>query len=136
MSVTYEYYINEYYGDYFTSETEFNRYKRKAYHKIIYLIGHEISDEDYAEYTDSVNMAICATAEIIAKIDKATTNVETANGGSGIVKSMSSGGESISFDNASSLINSVLADKKAQNQLIYDTIKEYLTGTGLLFQGL
>ena len=54
----------------------------------------------------------------------------------GNVKSMSSGGQSISFGSNETLVDKVLNDKTAQNRLCYDTVCEYLSGTGLLYAGV
>lgn len=52
------------------------------------------------------------------------------------IKSMSSGGRSVSFGSNETLIDKVLGDKTAQNHLFYDTVCEYLAGTGLLYAGV
>ena len=64
----------------------------------------------------------------------ATEYANDENGGN--VKSMSSGGRSISFGTNETLIDKVLGDRVAQNRLCYDTVCEYLSGTGLLYAGM
>ena len=70
----------------------------------------------------------------IYQIDYKTNHANDAKAGN--VKSMSSGSESISFGSNETLVDKVLNDKLAQNRLCYDTVCEYLSGTGLLYAGV
>lgn len=90
-----------------------------------------------AEYEDKVQKAVCALAEVLYQIDiamKATMVHEDGNGG--VIKSKSSGGESVSYDVSNNLIYVVLKDEAAQKKLKYNTVAKYLRGTGLLYAGV
>lgn len=75
-----------------------------------------------------------ALADLLYQIDYKTTHASDEKGGN--VKSMSSGGRSVNFGTNETLIDKVLGDKVAQNRLCYDTVCEYLSGTGLLYAGV
>lgn len=87
---------------------------------------------------EAIKRCECALVDIMAKIDKAETEAQ----GNSVVKSVSAGNESISYDTGSGLIGKVLSDKTAQAKLFTDTINEYLRGTkdkngvNLLFGGV
>lgn len=93
---------------------------------------------DVAYDAEAVKRCECALVDILAKIEKAEAEAE----GNKMVKSVSAGNESISYDTGSGLIRNVLSDKSAQARLYADTINEYLRGTkdkngvNLLFGGI
>lgn len=96
-----------------------------------------------------VKKAVCKLAEILYDIDMAEKasresigfekSVDGQQHGK-LIKSISSGSESITYSEgntaSSSLVGAVLTDKKTQEQLFFDTIRDYLTGTGLLYAGI
>ena len=97
------------------------------------------TDEDDAE---AVKRCACKLIEIAAAIEQAEEMARNAQGyitredGSlqgKVVTSASAGNESISYSasggsSAATLIDKVLSDKAAQEQLYRDTIKDYLSG--------
>lgn len=87
---------------------------------------------------EAVKRCVCALVDIMEKIVKAETESQTNK----VVKSVSAGNESTTYDVNGGLIGAVLKDNTAQNKLYYDTINEYLQGTrdkngvNLLFGGI
>ena len=130
---TYEFYQNEYYGD-SIEESLFPKWESRATDRLDELTYGNITEDVLEEYSEKIQKATCALADLLYKIDYKTNHANDTNGGN--VKSMSSGGQSISFGSNETLIDKVLNDKVAQNRLCYDTVCEYLSGTGLLYAGV
>lgn len=147
--VDYEYY-KSLYGEKALSEADFNRLSWDAGRKLdIATTGVDNVkklkvafpvDEDDAE---AVKRCVCKLIEIASAIEQAEQNARSAQGyitredGSlqgRVVTSASAGNETLSFSafggssGASTLIDAVMTDKKAQDQLYSDTIKDYLSG--------
>ena len=129
---TYDFYQNKYYGD-SIEESLFPKWESRAEDKLNELTYGNITDSAMEEYGDKIQKATCALADLLYQIDFKTSHSSDEKGGN--VKSMSSGGRSISFGTNETLVDKVLGDKTAQNRLCYDTILEYLSGTGLLYAG-
>ena len=140
----YEYYKNKYYGN-VIAEADFPRLIDRASTKLdvftfnrlsvenseIFVdityathVGHELLDVRYA---DKVRKCVCAIADYLA--DGETTHKTIRENGGAIVASVSSGSESISFRDASSM------STEAENKAIYGIVKDYLANTGLLYAG-
>ena len=130
---TYEFYNDEYYGD-SIEESLFPKWESRATDRLDELTYGNITADALEEYSEKIQKATCALADLLYKIDFKTNHVNDTNGGN--VKSMSSGGQSISFGSNETLVDKVLNDKVAQNRLCYDTVCEYLSGTGLLYAGV
>ena len=130
---TYEFYQNEYYGD-SIEESLFPKWESRATDRLDELTYGNITADALEEYSEKIQKATCALADLLYKIDYKTNHANDTNGGN--VKSMSSGGQSISFGSNETLVDKVLNDKVAQNRLYYDTVREYLSGTGLLYAGI
>ena len=130
---TYEFYKDEYYGD-SIEESLFPKWESRATDRLDELTYGNITEDVLEEYSEKIQKATCALADLLYKIDYKTNHANDTNGGN--VKSMSSGGQSISFGSNETLIDKVLNDKVAQNRLCYDTVCEYLSGTGLLYAGV
>lgn len=130
---TYEFYQNEYYGD-SIEESLFPKWESRATDRLDELTYGNITADALEEYSEKIQKAVCALADLLYKIDFKTNHANDTNGGN--VKSMSSGGQSISFGSNETLVDKVLNDKVAQNRLCYDTVCEYLSGTGLLYAGI
>ena len=129
---TYEFYNETYYGD-TIEESAFPKWLSRATDKLMYLTYGNITEESLKEYDVKIQKAVCALADLLFQIDHKTSHANDESGGN--VKSMSSGGRSISFGTNETLVDKVLGDKVAQNRLCYDTICDYLAGTGLLYAG-
>ena len=126
---TFEFYKNSYYGD-SVEESLFPKWEDKASMKLDQLTYGNINDDTRTEFDERIQKATCALADLLYKTAHANDPQE------GNVKSMSSGGQSISFGTNETLVDKVLNDKVAQNRLCYDTVCEYLSGTGLLYAGV
>lgn len=134
MITNYEFYTSKYFGD-IIPDTVFNRFTSRAEDDLHELTFDRLKDVD--EYDEKVQKAVCELAEVLYQIDiamKATMVREDGNGG--VIKSKSSGGESVSYDVSNNLIYVVLKDEAAQKKLKYNTVAKYLRGTGLLYAGV
>lgn len=130
---TYEFYLNEYYGN-SIEESSFNRANAKASDKLNYLCGGRIDDISIETYSEQIQKATCALMDAMKSIDDAVSNANDPKLGN--VKSMSSGGQSISFGNNETVYTNAMGDAKAQTILLMDVIREYLYDTGLLYEGV
>lgn len=130
---TYEFYTGTYYGE-TIEESAFPKWLSRATDKLMILTYGNITEESLSEYNPQIQKAACALMDLMYQID-AATKTATAKDDTN-VKSKSSGGESITFGDSDTLVTKVLADKAAQNRLMYDTVAEYLSGTGLLYAGV
>lgn len=130
---TYDFYKEKYYGD-SIEESLFAKWNDRASEKLEQLTRGNINEDTLAEFDKKIQKATCALADLLYQIDFKTSHASDEKGGN--IKSMSSGGRSISFGTNETLIDKVLGDKVAQNRLCYDTVCEYLTGTGLLYAGV
>ncbi len=130
---TFEFYRDSYYGD-SIEESLFPKWEDRASAKLNQLTYHNINDDTREEFDEQIQKATCALADLLCQIDYKTSHANDEKGGN--VKSMSSGGRSISFGSNETLIDKVLSDRKAQSRLCYDTICDYLSGTGLLYAGV
>ena len=111
---TYEFYKDEYYGD-SIEESLFPKWESRATDRLDELTYGNITADALEEYSEKIQKATCALADLLYKIDYKTNHANDTNGGN--VKSMSSGGQSISFGSNETLIDKVLFDKVAQNRL-------------------
>ena len=130
---TFEFYESKYYGD-SIKESSFPKWEDRATMKLDQLTYGHIDDAAKEEFDEQIQKATCALADLLYQIDYKTTHASDEKGGN--VKSMSSGGRSVSFGTNETLVDKVLNDKAAQNRLCYDTVCEYLSGTGLLYAGV
>lgn len=130
---TFEFYRDSYYGD-SIGESLFPKWNDRASEKLEQLTYGNVNEDTLAEFDEKIQKATCALADLLYQIDFKTSHASDEKGGN--VKSMSSGGQSISFGSNETLIDKVLNDKVAQNRLCYDTVCEYLSGTGLLYAGV
>jgi len=94
----------------------------------------QIDDEAMETYATEISNATCALIDWLYNIDYATENATSADGGN--IKSMSSGGESITFGDNNTIYTSVLSDIDAQNVQIRKIVNKYLMDTGLLYAGV
>ena len=130
---TYDFYQNKYYGD-SIEESLFPKWESRASDKLNQLTYGHINEDTLKEFDEHIQKATCALADLLYQIDFKTNHASDEKGGN--VKSMSSGGRSISFGTNETLVDKVLNDKGAQNRLCYDTVCEYLSGTGVLYAGV
>lgn len=134
MITNYEFYTSKYFGD-IIPDNSFDKFASKAEDDLHVLTFDRL--KSVTECNEKVQKAVCELAEVLYQIDiamKATMVHEDGNGG--VIKSKSSGGESISYDVSNNLIYAVLKDEAAQKKLKYNTVAKYLRGTGLLYAGV
>ena len=129
---TYDFYKEKYYGD-SIEESLFPKLEDRAADKLDQLTYGNITEDAKAEYGERIQKATCALADLLYQIDFKTSHASDEKGGN--IKSMSSGGQSISFGSNETAVDKALGDKTAQNRLCYDAVCEYLSGTGLLYVG-
>ena len=129
----FEFYRDSYYGD-SIEESLFPKWEDRAADKLDQLTYGHIDDGAKSEFDVQIQKATCALADLLYQIDYKTVHANDPKNGN--VKSMSSGGQSISFGTNETLVDKVLNDKTAQNRLCYDAVCEYLSGTGLLYAGV
>jgi len=127
---TYDFYSKKYYGN-SIGESLFPKWNDRASTKLDQLTFGNINEDTVKEYDKQIQKATCALADLLYQIDYNANDEAGAN-----VKSMSSGGRSISFGSNETLVDKVIGDKAAQNRLCYDTACEYMAGTGLLYAGV
>lgn len=130
---TFEFYESKYYGD-SIEESLFPKWESRASDKLNQLTYGHINEDTLKEFDERIQKATCALADLLYQIDFKTNHASDEKGGN--VKSMSSGWRSISFGTNETLVDKVLNDKGAQNRLCYDTVCEYLSGTGVLYAGV
>lgn len=133
MAITnYDFYKNTYYGD-SVAESSFPKWESKAEQKLNYLCGGRIDDEVIAEFGEKLQYAVCEIMDILYRVDLMEKNPNDTNNAS--VKSMSSGGQSVSFNNNETEFDAAISSRKDQDRMILDRISEYLFDTGLLYKG-
>lgn len=153
MYADYEFYKNKYFGK-LISEDAFNRLSEMASDKLDYLSNYRVpryyesivvTTEREKVLDKLIKKATCKLAEMIYDIETVSEASrlevgyeQTPNGMRGkTIQSISAGGESITFatkTSANSVYAGVIGDSKAQNRLMYDAVREYLGGSGLLSQ--
>lgn len=135
---TYEFYESTYLGDSIAS-ADFAKWESRAQAKLDYLTENRITEEMFEDDSlgNKIKMAECAIAEILYNIDKATKASGVSDTGEGkIIKSRSSGSESISYDTGNDIYTKAAGDFGAINKMCINRIKEYLFDTGLLYRGV
>lgn len=118
MYADYAYYKDSFGGD-LTAE-EFNRYAHKAERFFNYVVMGKISD-----VTEPVKNAVCAAAEAVAEIRESVQNIPQG------IKSESTDGYSVTYKDYNA---EELAER--EKRAMYKAIKQELSDTGLLYQGV
>lgn len=130
---TYDFYKEKYYGD-SIEESLFPKWEDRAADKLDQMTDGHINDATKTEFDERIQKATCALADLLYQIDYKTAHANDPKNGN--IKSMSSGGQSISFGSNETAVDKALGDKAAQNRLCYDAVCEHLSGTGLLYAGV
>jgi hypothetical protein len=139
----YDFY-NSIYGEDAVPETDFNRLVWAAQKKVDSMTFGKLKfafpkNEDDVE---AVKRCLCAVIDLAARIEAAEKRIMQGQGytideSTGavhgkVVSSMTSGSESISYtakaESGSTVIDAVVSDKKAQENLYANTIRSYLNG--------
>lgn len=149
MFADYAFYKDKYYGN-VISEEDFPRLSERASDKLDYICMNRIS-ERFSEFDETllakVKKAVCRLAEVMKDIEDAekayrdSVGFETVNGAmrGKTISSISAGAESITYSNASaqtSMVAATLTDKKAQDSLMFEVVRDYIGSTGLMSQVL
>lgn len=141
--VDYEYFKNLYGADAIDEQT-FNRFLWKAEHIICDattgidgVCKLKCAFPENEEDVEAVQRCVCELIELSAKIEILNSNLTDGK----VVKSMSAGNESISYETGG-LVGGVVSSKKAQSKLFLETIETYLrntkdkNGVNLLYLGV
>lgn len=129
---TFEFYSDVFYGT-LIKQIDFPKYASKAEDELDYITNGHIDEEAWATYCLQIQKAVCALAELDFQLVDAEQKAQNAQGS---IHSISSGGESVSFNVQATAITAVLTDRDAQQRLRFETVRPYLYNTGLLYQGL
>lgn len=130
-----DYYNNSYFGSLITS-ANFNKYESKAKDILDYLTQNRIDENMFEKYSDKIKKSECAIMDILFNVEKAQSMTGITESGEGkIVKSRTSGSESVSYDTSNDIYLKAAADYKLQNNLFMNAIRIYLYDTGLLYRG-
>lgn len=144
----YAFYTDSFYGDVLAGGTA-NKYLERASDEVNTLTHRRLEGAFPTIEADAVKVkkAVCAVAEALYLVDyqrKAVALQQTADGGyRGVVSSISSGRESISYSTgtAASVYAAAAADDEKLKNLISDIAVKYLAnvpdanGTNLLYAG-
>lgn len=134
MISTYCFYTSKYYGD-IIPEPAFEKFASMAEDDVHRFTFDRL--KSCRSYGDNVKKAVCAVADINYQIEQTMKNTGSNADGTGkLIKSKSSGNESISYETGRNMITAVLTDVKAQERLKYNAVAKYLAGTGLMYAGV
>lgn len=129
--VEFDFYEQTYFGDIIPSES-FPKMESRAVDELKLMTRGKITGEG-----DCEKKAVCAVAEQLYLIEQERTRTGTDEEGKGkVIKSKTSGDESISYEIQKSAVQEALTSNQARMELLYSTARVYLTGTGLLFWGI
>lgn len=129
MLCDYDFYRTKYYGN-VISEHDFPRLYDRAHNKLNQLTFGRIEADAYEESDElRIKKCLCALADKFADYELSEKTIRQ-NGG-GVVASVSSGSESISYKTDAKVLT-----QSEQNMECYKIAREYLFGTGLLYAGI
>ena len=119
MYADYSYYTDSWAGALIPA-SEFNQYSSKAERFVKFVTNHRITD-----VTDEVKNAVCAAAEASYEICRSVENIPQG------IKSENTDGYSVTYKDYDT---DALKQKEQHAMLV--AIKQELSGTGLLYQGV
>ena len=130
--ISYDYYLNTYYGatSAFSDAETWNKYQSRAWDKLKHLTFGRVSEDST---DDDVKKAVCALADAIYQLDG--VKAEIAKRGGSVVASMSSLGMSVSFGNSDTELARAGASAKDEQRYLFGVAETYLAGSGLLYGG-
>ena len=131
MYAEFDFYTNQYYGDTIT-EDEWPKYGSRASDYLDWMTRRQMVDNLPTEEgaLAKISKACCAVADQLKRIDEIRASESAADNGiavNGQVRSVSSGGESISFE-ASAASKAVAGGEADVNRYLYEVAKPYLSG--------
>lgn len=127
---TYEFYKNNFYGD-SVNESSFPKWETRAEGKLEQITCGDLNQE---EFSTEIQMALCQIIDLLFAFDLREKNPNDTSISS--IKSMSSGGQSVSFNNNMNVIDGAIGNVTKQDRLILDKVTPYLYKTGLLYKGV
>lgn len=128
MYADYEFYTDTYAGTVFTDEDAYNTYAEMASDFVDFLTHYSLTDNlptDEAMLT-RLKKCVCRLAEAYKEIDDIKASAVASASGGGVIKSMSSGGESVTFT-ASALQEAVSGGETEIRKYLYGIAKIYLS---------
>ncbi len=126
----YKFYKNEYFGD-TIAESDFPKWADRASRQMdVFTFRRLLSAYPTDEYTDrQIKLCVCELAEKMMETDKyLKASALTEQGHSSVVKSMSSGSESITYATGETVYASVVKDNRSRQAFYRVTLTEYLNG--------
>lgn len=130
----YDFYAGTYHGDIIPNDL-FNKYEGLAEDEIHYMTRGRLKGQ--RSFSEEVKKCVCCLADIIYQIDQERNVSGTDSEGTGkIIKSRSSGNESISYEVQKSEFSEAAVSFKVRNRMYYEAARKYLNNTGLLYAGL
>jgi len=128
MYATYEFYTTEYHGDKIATEEAFEKYGTRASDFLDRCTRRKLESglPSKADDLKKIQKACCAIADAYVDIETATKSAEASAAQGGAIKSISSGGESISFE-SSALSLAVAGGAGAVNRYLLEIAKDYLS---------
>lgn len=113
------------------SEEAYAVYGLRASDFLDFITRHHLTGNLPSDENDlgKVKRACCAVADKIAEIDARKKELKANASGGGVLKSLSSGGESMSFD-LSEIDKAIQSGEKGITQLLYDVVRVYLSMVG------
>ena len=128
MYATFEFYQNTYHGDKITTAEDWEKYGTRASDFLDRCTRRKLEaglpskPEDLAK----VQKACCAVADALVDVEAATKSAATSAAMGGAIKSISSGGESVSFE-SSALSLAVAGGAQTVNRYLFEVAKDYLS---------
>ena len=128
MYADYEFYTDTYAGTVFTDEDAYNTYAEMASDFIDMITHCRLTDNLPSDETMLARLkrCVCRLAEAYKEIDDIKTSLAASAAGGGVIKSMSSGGESVTFT-ASALQEAVSGGEMEICKYLYNVAKMYLS---------
>lgn len=142
--VDFDYYTTEYGGS-LISENAFERLAKKASAHLDTFTFNRLKEGIEEDLENIVKDCVCDLAESLFDFESAEEAMRNMSGyvqnADGTVKgksiaSISAGGESISFSAGKGAYNDIAFNRNAQNMALFAIVRQYLSGTGLLYGGI
>ncbi len=126
MYADYEYYKDH--SNAYVSEDDFNVYSQRASDLLDYFTRRSLRDNLPTDETDleQVKRACCELVDALYVLDKRKSELSTNAAGGGTIKSISSGGESLSFE-LSAIDKAITGGAQEEKRYLFGIVKFYLS---------
>lgn len=126
MYADYEYYKDH--SNAYVSEDEFNTYSQRASDLLDYFTRRSLQDNLPTDEADlnQVKRACCELVDKIYLIGRRRAELSANAAGGGIIKSISSGGESLSFE-AAAIDKAITGGEQEERRYLFGIVKFYLS---------